>query len=205
LFAYFYAGGFRHSVENNFYLEELSPLIEDSTQLLVKEFSGNDWAPLEPMIQVIDSYMGYYYKADVSGFTTLDSTALSFKLIVVDTCYNRTTMIIDPAVIIGDILTGRDDQGVRKNELTIRCYPNPFTQSMDLTITPVPSEKPVIHFYTIQGKLIQTLTNYLEENGSVRFTWNGRDFSRNTTPRGAYLYEVTIGNKRYSGRVVKSE
>lgn len=205
LFVHFNAGGYRHYEINGDYQEEYIPLIDDSTKMFVRDYYSTEWMEVPVVKLGEDSYMGSSYKADLSGHTNIDSTALCLKITVVDQYLNRNTSIINPAVIIGDVLTGISDPGVGYNELIIRCYPNPFNETMNVTITSIDAISPVVYLYDFQGKLIQTLTNYSQTERMIKFIWNGRDLFGNTVPTGVYMYDIIIGDKRYAGRVIKAE
>ena len=86
-------------------------------------------------------------------------------------------------------------------ELT-QNYPNPFNPSTTINFS-VPSLSDVnISVYDINGKLVNTLLNNTVSAGSYDVVWNGDDLNGNKVSSGIYMYNLTIGTKSNTNKMI---
>ncbi|MDD5765572.1 MAG: FlgD immunoglobulin-like domain containing protein [Candidatus Marinimicrobia bacterium] len=74
-------------------------------------------------------------------------------------------------------------------------YPNPFNST---TVIPFVLEKPAmttLSIYTMNGKLVRTLTNERLSAGKYELKWNGTNQSGKPVSSGIYIYRLTSGGR----------
>jgi hypothetical protein len=85
-------------------------------------------------------------------------------------------------------VTMADVTGIKgfDNEISFKCYPNPFTEQITIEIQSANSEKLDVNVYDINGKLVRKLYNGQTKNSGT-FVWNGRNDSGARVIQGTYL------------------
>ncbi|MFQ6610764.1 MAG: plastocyanin/azurin family copper-binding protein [Fidelibacterota bacterium] len=73
-------------------------------------------------------------------------------------------------------------------------YPNPFNPATIITYQVPKSSLITISVTDINGRLINTLVNNLQDAGSHSIMWNGKDSYGHTVSAGVYLYRIQAGN-----------
>ena len=76
-------------------------------------------------------------------------------------------------------------------------YPNPFNPTTAISYRLSASSQTTLKIFDIQGRVIATLVNGIEEAGDHTVTWNAR-----TLPSGAYFYSLTAGNRTETKKLV---
>ncbi len=74
-------------------------------------------------------------------------------------------------------------------------YPNPFTQSTNISWTLPKSQKVVIRIYNAAGQWIRTLVDNSLAEGRHSLTWDGRDDAGDPTGSGIYFYAMSVNGK----------
>lgn len=72
-----------------------------------------------------------------------------------------------------------------KNSLT--TFPNPFSNSTNISFTLSQSEKVTIKIFDMAGRLVKTLANTQMQAGKHQFVWNAKDEKINA---GAYFLKI---------------
>ncbi len=98
-----------------------------------------------------------------------------------------------------------NDEPPNQGDLFIEQYPNPFNSSTTFSFT---SKEPVqnaeIKIYNIKGQLVRELRfNASSLSRFYEITWDGKDKKGNVVKQGIYFYRCNIGNKNYSGKIIK--
>ncbi|HLN74031.1 MAG TPA: leucine-rich repeat protein, partial [Prolixibacteraceae bacterium] len=84
------------------------------------------------------------------------------------------------------LTTGAD---VKKTDVEMKCYPNPFTDQMTIDIAN-PSHRAVsVEIYSISGQKISTLLR-AQKGANINCTWNGKDEQGKQVPAGMFLLKV---------------
>ena len=90
-----------------------------------------------------------------------------------------------------------------KNHLGFKSYPNPFTQSVDISYSIDHPAFVSIYIYDMQGRLTKKLMRENQSAGQQIVNWDGSNTSGKQAPRGVYFYSVLIDGLAYTGRLVK--
>ncbi|MFA4923549.1 MAG: M4 family metallopeptidase, partial [Ignavibacteriaceae bacterium] len=72
-------------------------------------------------------------------------------------------------------------------------YPNPFNPSTSITYSLPKSETVTLNVYDIVGRKIAELVNNLQNPGTYKVTWNGKNSSGENIASGIYFYELNAG------------
>ncbi|HJS54801.1 MAG TPA: T9SS type A sorting domain-containing protein [Chitinophagaceae bacterium] len=80
-------------------------------------------------------------------------------------------------------------------------YPNPFTTKTNIQFTASESGRAIVELYNITGTKIRTLFSGNVEQGQVHNAAAG-DAS---LPKGIYVYTITNGKQKHTGRIIKLE
>ncbi len=99
-----------------------------------------------------------------------------------------------------------NDEPPTQNEIIIEQFPNPFRNSITFRLYPTTehTEDTEIKIYNIKGQLVRELR--FDASSLSRFrelTWDGKDKKGNVLKQGIYFYRCNIGNKNYSGKIIK--
>lgn len=109
------------------------PILDDSTKVFIKESRNENWMNVEIEKYYEDSISGYYYMADLSPYTNLDSTALDLKIKIRDYNDNSSIYVISPAILIDDFVITDIEAPLRESDdLGIGIYPNPATNRLTI-------------------------------------------------------------------------
>jgi flagellar hook assembly protein FlgD len=81
-----------------------------------------------------------------------------------------------------------DITGIRglDNQISFRCYPNPFSEQITIEIMFFSSEKLEVNIYDMDGKLVRKLYSGKAQNQGV-LVWDGRNDSGARVVQGTYL------------------
>jgi hypothetical protein len=83
-----------------------------------------------------------------------------------------------------------------------RNFPNPFSRSTGISFT-VAEEQPVIlEIYDFAGRKVMEVLNKTLMPGEFTFYWNSRDQSNRDVNPGTYIYQLHIGTRRESGKMI---
>jgi hypothetical protein len=78
-------------------------------------------------------------------------------------------------------------------------YPNPFTTKTNIQFTAAENGNAAVELYTILGTRIRTLFSGKVAKGQV-YNVNATD---GTLSKGLYLYRITNGRLKYTGKILK--
>jgi len=81
-------------------------------------------------------------------------------------------------------------------------YPNPFRRSTGISFK-LNEESPVkLEIYDFSGRKIMELIDKTLLPGSFTYYWNARDMSNRDVNPGTYLYRLTIGTQKETGKMI---
>ena len=86
-------------------------------------------------------------------------------------------------------------------ETEVMAYPNPFSNSITFSYELKNSEHVSLLILDLNGKIIQTLSNY-QLKGLQSIIWNSADCSNKYLLTGNYLYNISIGDRQYTGKII---
>jgi len=98
--------------------------------------------------------------------------------------------------------TSVTDPTLPQSQLTISCYPNPFSDKSTISVK---ASEPGIHglnIYNIKGQLIRSYGNSSKSSGDHTFQWDGRDNSGNQVSGGIYFIKVQSGQRTASSKIL---
>lgn len=73
-------------------------------------------------------------------------------------------------------------------------YPNPFNPSTTIQYSIPQSGEVKIKIFDIQGRLVRSFDNTVQQSGSHSFVWDSRNNTGNTVSSGTYLCQVLYNN-----------
>ncbi|MCD4773425.1 MAG: T9SS type A sorting domain-containing protein [Bacteroidales bacterium] len=88
-----------------------------------------------------------------------------------------------------------DNELLSDNNLFLKNYPNPFSQSTVISYRLSISGKVILKVYDMFGQEIRTLVNENQPAGEYSVVWDGTDNSGNSVPNGIYFYGIKHGDK----------
>ena len=98
---------------------------------------------------------------------------------------------------VGDGLEVGGDLGLAQNR------PNPFVAETTIEYT-VRKAAPVdLAVYNVLGQRVRTLVSGTVRSGAHAVTWDGTDDAGVAAPAGVYVYRVSVGDERATGRMVR--
>ena len=80
----------------------------------------------------------------------------------------------------------------------LSVFPNPFKNQLNFVVTNS-NDRIFVDLYDITGKKVASL-----DNKTTTITWDGTSANGERLRNGVYLYNITMGDKKYSGRVIIS-
>ncbi len=83
----------------------------------------------------------------------------------------------------------------------VTCYPNPFSGSMQISLSNNSGQVSSIDVYDISGKPVRSFSNFA--TGENRITWNGKNNSGSDLPSGIYFISVQKGTGKKVIKVIK--
>jgi len=76
-----------------------------------------------------------------------------------------------------------------------RNYPNPFNPSTTVECSMPRRGHLSLKVYNLRGELVRTLVNSVQDEGTVRVSWDGTNESGGQVASGVYFYEARTGNE----------
>ena len=85
-------------------------------------------------------------------------------------------------------------------DLTDFVFPNPFTSNTSICYQLENDKRVNLSIYDITGRLVVTLVNKSQQNGTYTIVWNGKNTEGVEQISGIYFYKL---NNTYVGRIIK--
>jgi hypothetical protein len=74
----------------------------------------------------------------------------------------------------------------------LQNYPNPFNPSTTINYTLSRAAFITISIYNLNGRLVKTIANERQNDGTYTVQWNGLDAAGDVMPSGAYIYQIKM-------------
>lgn len=180
------------------------PVIHDSTKVFIREYNSTVWQEIDIEKYHEDSVYGYYYKADLTPYTNLDSSALNLKISIQDYSGNTAEYVISPAILIGgfQISTGIETEADKKIDFELSIFPNPASTQVNFQISSLSEAILKLSIYDLNGSLVYADPSIKTDIGINDYSWNLRDQSGTTIKPGVYFCVVENGNQRITKKLV---
>lgn len=81
-------------------------------------------------------------------------------------------------------------------------YPNPFNPTTTISYNIQNSAMVSLSIFNILGQEVRQLVNEFKESGSYQITWDGHDSLGEALPSGFYIYQLKVGNKTETRRML---
>jgi hypothetical protein len=85
---------------------------------------------------------------------------------------------------------------------TVSCYPNPFSDYIEMNYTLTQPSHCELTIYDINGRLVKTLMSRQQLPGNYSIQWCGTNEAGNPLPNGVYLYRLKIDNTVSTGKAL---
>src|SRR6188768_2636928 len=118
----------------------------------------------------------------------------------VQVCYDLVTVTVEysqPATKAGRSSAAAEVKALKEPII----YPNPFTTKTNIQFTASESGNAVVELYNIAGTKIRTLFSRNVVQGEVYNT----SFEDALLPGGVYVYTISNGKQKHTGRIIKLE
>ncbi|MDD4277586.1 MAG: T9SS type A sorting domain-containing protein [Candidatus Cloacimonetes bacterium] len=95
-----------------------------------------------------------------------------------------------------------DDPAIVPAALSIRCFPNPFTDQISLKVKSPVSQAVKINIYNIKGQKVKSL-QLTTQSGSGQITWNGNDDKGHPVAQGIYFARIADAEHTKITKILK--
>jgi hypothetical protein len=133
---------------------------------------------------------GYTVDEAEYAFFNLKAIKCNYKIYVF---YSKSLMAGEAQIYYSkmDMIAGADEITSPFNELKI--FPNPFRNKLNIVVEMESYSELQIKIYTLQGKLIKTLSDRSNSSYEHKITWDGRDQQGKEVKPGHYLIRLQSG------------
>ena len=102
---------------------------------------------------------------------------------------------------IEELLSVKFHETQNKNNLNnLLNYPNPFTEFTAFYYELDKEDYVELNICDISGRIVKTLVNNKQNNGTKIVRWDGNDENGNSLQAGIYIYKLQIGKKYNTGK-----
>lgn len=109
------------------------------------------------------------------------------------------------AILANDpLLTGIKKENNVESVQLINPFPNPFQDKTNIAFSLNKPEFVTLSISNILGEKIKTISSQSENVGYTQKVWDGTNQLGNSAAAGMYIYNLQIGNKTYSGKLIVS-
>jgi hypothetical protein len=177
-----------YSTYTFFDLESLSPpcwVSFDVTDCLMLDFDDN--RSLTQYRIYLDGFSDWDNREDYIATSTGSST------------YYQNSAKISYALSDG---VSNIDPTIPQPQLTISCYPNPFSGTSSITVKAPEPGLYKLNIYNIKGQLIRSYGNSSKPSGDHIFHWDGRDDTGRQVSGGIYFAVVEASKYKASSKIL---
>jgi len=106
------------------------------------------------------------------------------------------------------LVSVEEEPGVLKSEILTSNYPNPFSESTQIRFNVPPdlsNKKVIVNIHSIEGQKVKCLVDENLPSNNYSIVWDGTDFSGKKLQSSTYLFEIIIGEKKQTGKMVLIE
>jgi hypothetical protein len=98
--------------------------------------------------------------------------------------------------------TSNNDPCIPPSQLTISCYPNPFSDINTITVKASEPGDSKLKIYNTKGQLVRTYSNNGGNSGDQTFNWDGKDDNGKQVSGGIYLAVVEAGKNTARSKII---
>ena len=98
-----------------------------------------------------------------------------------------------------------DEENTPAREIVLyQNYPNPFNPETTLSfeVTTEIQDEAVIEIYNLKGQLVRILKVDVHGKGRYEIVWDGTDMDHRALGSGIYIYRLTLGKHRLTGKMM---
>lgn len=77
---------------------------------------------------------------------------------------------------------------------SLNCFPNPFSNSTNISYSLLQSEKVTVRIFDMTGRLVKALVNGEVLEGTQQINWNATDENGTAVDAGIYFLMLETGN-----------
>jgi hypothetical protein len=95
-------------------------------------------------------------------------------------------------------------RSISRRLMLAQNYPNPFSSGNTTICYFIPNKKEHVSLviYDVLGKRVKRLVDNVHDPGDYRVTWNGRNERGELVTQGIYFYQLKVGEKSISNKLV---
>lgn len=138
------------------------------------------------------------YRIYLNGFSDWDNREDYIATSTGSSTYYQNSAKISYALSDG---VSNIDPSIPQPQLTISCYPNPFSDKSSITVKASKSSLYKLNIYNIKGQLIRSYGNSSKPSSDHTFQWDGRDDTSKQVSGGIYIAVVESGRNRASSKI----
>ena len=98
--------------------------------------------------------------------------------------------------------TSAADPTIPQIQLTVSCYPNPFSDTSSITVKAPEPGLYNLNIYNIKGQKIRSFGKSSQSSGDHIFHWDGRDDTGRQVSGGIYFAVVEAGKYKASSKIL---
>jgi len=95
-----------------------------------------------------------------------------------------------------------EDRGLIRETRLLQNAPNPFKQSTTINYQLTKPGLATLKVYNIQGQLVKTLVNVVQQSGSYTVKWDRHDNQNRQVSAGVYIYHLSTDGKTQSRKMI---
>ncbi len=149
---------------------------------------GESWSENEKLSDSFDPSIGYPQQQKMGDYYDMVSDNTGAHLAWSNTLNNGEDVYY---AHITPVFTGINE--IKKNYVSLRNYPNPFSGETVITFKLEKEEHACIEIFDMMGKKVKTLLNSKLQQGNHNIIWNACDEAGNRQPSGIYTCRFKSG------------
>ncbi|HPI26742.1 MAG TPA: FlgD immunoglobulin-like domain containing protein, partial [Candidatus Cloacimonadota bacterium] len=139
------------------------------------------------------------YRIYLNGFSDWDNREDYIATSTGSSTYYQNSAKISYALSDG---VSNIDPSIPQPQLTISCYPNPFSDKSSIKVKAHEPGLYKLNIYNIKGQLIRSYGNSSKPSGDHIFHWDGRDDTGRQVSGGIYFAVVEAGRHKASSKIL---
>jgi hypothetical protein len=141
---------------------------------------------------VIDSFEDFYIELD----TIQIDPGTEVMVYAYDKYLNYSSQIAYP-------LTGISENLLSVEDISISCFPNPFSSSTEITFELLENTELNLSVHDMQGKVVKVLEDGILQEGSYKIKWDGTDNNNLEVSNGLYHCIIKSGKLVQTKKIIK--
>ncbi|HOH98447.1 MAG TPA: FlgD immunoglobulin-like domain containing protein [Candidatus Cloacimonadota bacterium] len=139
------------------------------------------------------------YRIYLNGFSDWDNREDYIATSTGSSTYYQNSAKISYALSDG---VSNIDPSIPQPQLTISCYPNPFSDKSSIKVKAHEPGLYKLNIYNIKGQLIRSYGNSSKPSGDHIFHWDGRDDTGRQVSGGIYFAVVEASKYKASSKIL---